>query len=104
MNSPAHITRGDVFDELGFSSADALVLKAKARILSALLERIRERKYSQRQLSRLLDDEPANVKKLLGGKISSMSMEKLLKYAQRLNLEMETYPAACNSANQRESV
>ena len=92
MNSPTHITRGDVFDDLGFSSADASALKVKARILSALLEHIREQKYSQRQLARLLDDEPANVKKLLGGKISSVSMEKLLTYVQRLNLEIETDP------------
>jgi predicted XRE-type DNA-binding protein len=42
MNRPSHVTRTDVFDDLGFSKAEAAALKIKAKILTALLGRIRQ--------------------------------------------------------------
>ena len=89
VNKACHITRGDIFDDLGFSPAEASALKVKARILSALLDRIREQRYTQAQLVRILHDYQPNVSNLLNGKISKMSIEKLLSYAQRLSLETE---------------
>lgn len=88
-NKASHITRGDVFDDLGFSPAEASALKIKARILSALLKRIREKRYTQMQLARILNDYQPNISNLVNGKISKMSIEKLLSYAQRMNLETE---------------
>lgn len=89
VNKPRHVTRGDVFDDLGFSETEAATLKIKAKILSALLERIRQHHYTQKQLVKLLDDYQPNISNMLNGKISRMSIEKLLTYAQRLNLETE---------------
>jgi predicted XRE-type DNA-binding protein len=89
MNGRRHITRGDVFDDLGFPPAEASALKIKARILSALLERIRDKRHTQAQLARILDDYQPNISNLLNGKISKMSIEKLLSYAHKLNLETE---------------
>jgi len=88
-NKPRHITRGDVFDDLGFFPAEAATLKIKAKILSALLERIRQRRLTQSQLVEILDDYQPNISNLLNGKISRMSIEKLLYYGQRLNLNAE---------------
>jgi len=88
-NKARHITRGDVFDDLGFSGPEAASLKVKAKILSALLECIRRRHYTQAQLVLILDDYQPNVSNLLNGKISKMSIEKLLHYGQRLNLVAE---------------
>ncbi|HKE32518.1 MAG TPA: helix-turn-helix transcriptional regulator [Candidatus Angelobacter sp.] len=84
-----HITKGSVFDDLGFAGPEAASLKVKAKILSALLEHIRRRRYTQAQLVQLLDDYQPNVSNLLNGKISKMSIEKLLYYGQRLNLDAE---------------
>lgn len=89
VNKARHITRGDIFDDLGFSPAEASALKVKARILSALLDHIREQRYTQSQLARMLHDYQPNISNLMNGKISKMSIEKLLAYAQRLNLETE---------------
>jgi predicted XRE-type DNA-binding protein len=86
---PRHVTHGDVFDDLGFSKEEAAALKVKARILSGLLQYIRQRRYTQKQLAELLDDYQPNISNLLNGKISKMSIEKLLSYGQRLNLETE---------------
>jgi predicted XRE-type DNA-binding protein len=51
LNRPSHITRGNVFDDLGFSQDEAAALKIKAEILSALLARIRQQGYRQKILS-----------------------------------------------------
>jgi hypothetical protein len=40
MSRPAHITKGDVLDDLGFSRAEAAALKVKATIVEAILAEI----------------------------------------------------------------
>jgi predicted XRE-type DNA-binding protein len=87
QNKSGHITRGNVFDDLGFSPDDAATLKIKATILSALLDRIRQQQYTQTQLAAVLGDYQPNISNLLNGRISKMSIEKLLHYANRLSLD-----------------
>ena len=89
MNRPSHVTRTDVFDDLKFSQAETAALKIKAKILAALLGRIRQQRYTQARLAEILDDYQPNISNLLNGKISRMSIEKLLAYAHRLNLNAE---------------
>ena len=88
-NRPGHVTKGDAFDDLHFSKAEAASLKIKARILSALLKQVRQQRYTQARLAEFLGDYQPNVSNLLNGKISKMSIEKLLIYAHRLNLDAE---------------
>ena len=52
-NKPSHVTKDNVFEDLGFSKEDAAALKIKAGILSALLDHIRRRRYTQKQLAKL---------------------------------------------------
>jgi predicted XRE-type DNA-binding protein len=89
MSKPSHVTRTDIFDDLQFSQSDATTLKIKAKILSALLKRIQQQRFTQTKLSEILDDYQPNISNLLNGKISKMSIEKLLNYAHRLNLNAE---------------
>ena len=88
-NKPSHITRGDVFRDLGFSPQKALALKFKAKILIAILDEINRKKYTQSHLVKLLDEHQPVVSNLLRGKISQMSIEKLLIYADRLGLSLD---------------
>jgi predicted XRE-type DNA-binding protein len=104
QNRANHITKGDVFDDLNFSSADAMALKIKAKILSALLERIHQQRFTQAQLAQILGDYQPNVSNLLNGKISKISIEKLLSYAQRLNLDADiTMKAKARSVRSRKA-
>jgi predicted XRE-type DNA-binding protein len=105
-NRPRHITKGNAFEDLGFSGPEAAALKVKAKILSALLERIRQHRYTQARLAQILDDYQPNISNLLNGKISKMSIEKLLCYAQRLNLETEitVKPRARSTRSRRSRV
>ena len=86
-NKPTHIVKGNVFDALGFSASEASALKIKAEILSAILEHVRAQGYTQRQLVEILDEYQPSVSNLLKGRISQVSIEKLLRYADRLSLE-----------------
>jgi predicted XRE-type DNA-binding protein len=88
-NKPSHITRGDVFRDLGFSPEKALAIKFKARILIAIHDEVKRKKYTQRHLVKVLDEHQPVVSNLLRGKISQMSIEKLLVYADRLGLSLD---------------
>jgi len=87
MSKATHVTKGDVLDELGFSRSEASVLKVKAKIVEAILAEIDRRKLTQRQLMVVLDEYQPNVSNLMRGRIGSISIEKLLRYADRLDLK-----------------
>jgi predicted XRE-type DNA-binding protein len=86
-NRPSHVVKGNIFDALGFSASEASALKIKAEILSAILEHVRAKSYTQAQLVDLLDEYQPAVSNLLTGRISQVSIEKLLRYADRLHLQ-----------------
>jgi predicted XRE-type DNA-binding protein len=86
-NKPTHVVKGNIFDALGFSASEASALKIKAEILSAILENVRAKGYTQAQLVDILDEYQPSVSNLLKGRISQVSIEKLLRYADRLHLQ-----------------
>jgi predicted XRE-type DNA-binding protein len=86
-NKPTHIVKGNIFDALGFLASEASALKVKAEILSAILEHVRGKGYTQGRLVEILDEYQPSVSNLLKGRISQVSIEKLLRYADRLGLE-----------------
>jgi predicted XRE-type DNA-binding protein len=86
MSKPTHITKGDVLDDLGFSRSEASALKFKATIVEAILGEIDRRGLSQRELVDVLDEYQPNVSNLMPGRISKISIEKLLQYADRLKM------------------
>ena len=88
-NEPTHITRDNVFLDIGFPPQKALALKFKAKILVAILDEVKRRKYRQAQLVKILDEHQPVVSNLLRGKITQMSIEKLLIYADRLGLSLD---------------
>jgi predicted XRE-type DNA-binding protein len=79
--------KGDIFDNLGFGTAEASELKMRADILDAILRVVRRHRLTQKQLTVLLNDHQPNVSDLLNGKITKFSLEKLLRYADRLGIE-----------------
>jgi len=84
-NKPTHITRGNVMDDLGFSSENATALKFKAELYRAILKYAR--KYSQKDLQVILGEPQPRVSELLSGKIANKSVDKLFYYAGRLGIE-----------------
>jgi predicted XRE-type DNA-binding protein len=88
-NKSTHITRDNIFLDIGFPPEKAPALKFKAKILIAILDEVKRRKYRQPQLVKLLDEHQPVVSNLLRGKITQMSIEKLLIYADRLGLSLD---------------
>ena len=103
-NKPTHIVKGNVFDALGFSASEASALKIKAEILSAILEHVRARGYTQAQLVDILDEYQPSVSNLLKGRISQVSIEKLLRYADRLHLQTSIAVRPVEGRSRRVSV
>ena len=86
-NKPGHVTKGDLFDDLGFSPAETLEMKIKAEIWQALLQHIEEQGFKQAYLVTTLKAHQPDVSNLLRGKLARISITKLIQFAGRLNLE-----------------
>ena len=84
-SKPAHLTRGNVLDDLGFSPEQATALKFKAELYQAILKVAK--KYSQKELQIILGEPQPRVSELLNGKIANKSVDKLLSYAGRLGID-----------------
>src|SRR5438876_10255109 len=84
-SKPSHVTRGNVLDDLGFSPEQATALKFKAQLYQAILKVAK--KYSQKELQKILGEPQPRVSELLNGKIANKSVDKLLHYAGRLGIE-----------------
>ena len=86
ISAVTHVTRGDVLDDLGFSRSEATALKVKADLLDAIRAEIERRKYTQRQLVSVLDEHQPAISNLIRGRINQVSIEKLLRYSDRLGM------------------
>lgn len=81
-----HVTRGNIFADIGFSKSEAAALEIKADLLDAILNEIERKNFSQRELVQILDEHQPAVSNLMRGKITQVSIEKLLQYSDRLGL------------------
>lgn len=95
-NRPTHVSRGNVLDDLGFSTEQATALKFKADLYRAILKY--SRKYSQKELQLILGEPQPRVSELLNGKIANKSVDKLLYYAGRLGIEAKSRFPQTNKA------
>jgi len=103
-NRPSHITKGDVFDDLGLPRSEASALKVKATLLDAILREIEKRGYTQSQLVKILDEYQPSVSNLTRGKIAKVSVEKLLTYSDRLKMKATLTVRARSGARRNSNV
>ena len=80
---------GSVLDELGLDRQGALELKLKAALHQKILELIKRRKYSARHLEQILRIQQPRVSELTRGKLSTLSVARLLLYADLLGAEAQ---------------
>jgi predicted XRE-type DNA-binding protein len=98
ISAVTHVTRGDVLDDLGFSRSEATALKVKADLLDAIRAEIERRSYTQRQLVNILDEHQPAVSNLIRGRINQVSIEKLLRYSDRLGMRARLKVLPANRA------
>ena len=83
-STPTHTTTGNVFSDLGFDHSEAIGLKMKSDLLIAIQNIVQKRGHKSRDLEKLFDQPQSRVSELMTGKISKMSIERLLGYLERL--------------------
>ena len=84
-----HITTGNVFEELNFSTEEAAVMALKVQLHSEILKVVKRKKLTPRELEKVLDVPQPRVSELLGGKIPKMTSDKLAKYLSRLGRSVQ---------------
>ena len=80
---------GSVLDELGLDRQGALELKLKASLHQRILDLIKRRRYRARDLERILHIQQPRVSELMRGKISTLSVARLLLYADLLGAQAQ---------------
>jgi len=81
------MTRGDVFDDLGFPPKKAASLRLKVDLHEKIMKRAR--RYSQGELAVILHEPQSRVSDLLRGKLAKFSLEMLVFYAGQLGLRAQ---------------
>lgn len=89
LSASTHITRGSVLAEIAADPQERLDLQIKADLHQKVLKLIRAKRYTPRQLEKILDVPQPRVSELLNGKISVLSISKLLMYASQLGAEID---------------
>jgi predicted XRE-type DNA-binding protein len=80
---------GNMLDELGLDRQTALELKLKAALHQKILQFVRRRGCSARDLERVLQIQQPRVSELMRGKLSTSSVARLLLYADLLGAQAE---------------
>jgi predicted XRE-type DNA-binding protein len=87
-NKAGHITKSDIFDDLGLSQEEAIEAKVKADLWRDLVAHIERQAFDQIQLKKMLKIHQPDVSNLLRGKLSKFSTGKLIQFAVRLKLDV----------------
>jgi predicted XRE-type DNA-binding protein len=80
---------GSVLDELGLERQAALELKLKAALHQRILQLVKRRRCRARDLERILQIQQPRVSELMRGKLSTLSVARLLLYADLLGAQAE---------------
>jgi predicted XRE-type DNA-binding protein len=87
-NKPSHVTRGNVFEDLGFTAEEAAILRMKSQLHVEIMKVIEKQHLTPRQVEKLLNVPQPRVSELFNGKISRMTADLLAKYLYRLGCEV----------------
>src|SRR5437763_16838148 len=79
-----HRTKGSILNELNMTKQERLELRLKADLHQDILRLIKKKRYTPRQIEKLFDIPQPRVSELLRGKLSLLSISKLLYYAHLL--------------------
>src|ERR1700686_1441168 len=78
-----------VLDELGLDRQRLLELKLKEELHQRILDLVKQRHYGAASLERIFDIQQPRVSELMRGKLSTLSVARLLLYVDLLGAEAE---------------
>lgn len=85
-NRPTHVTKGNVFEDLGLTRAEIAEAKIKSDLWRDLLAHITPLGLTQKELAQRLGVHQPDVSNLLNGKLSRIGVGALIHYAVKLGL------------------
>jgi predicted XRE-type DNA-binding protein len=80
-----HVTKGSVFDDLEFSSAEAASLKVRAVLMRAIEQELIKRKLTQAKAAKILCITQPRISDLKRGKIQLFTVDSLINMLGKLN-------------------
>ena len=80
---------GNVFNDLGFDPAEAEVLKVKTQLKIELEKEVKRRKLSQTAAAKLAGVDRPLFNKVMVGKLSSVSIDKMIQIHSRLGKSVD---------------
>ena len=86
-NERCHRGSGNVYEDLGFSNSEEM--QAKAMLASRILTIIEKRKWNQAAAAKVLGITQPKISLLRRGQLSGFSMEKLIKFLNKLNQDVQ---------------
>ena len=80
-----HVTKGSVFDDLGFTSIEATSLKIRAALMRTIQQEIAKRKLTQAKAAKLLGITQPRISDLKRGKIQLFTIDALINMLGKLS-------------------
>ena len=79
-----HVTKGSVFDDLGFDSAEASNLKIRAVLMHAIEQELDKQKLTQAKAAKLLGVTQPRISDIRRGKIQLFTIDMLVNMLAKL--------------------
>ena len=79
-----HVTKGSVFDDLGFGAEEASNLKIRAALMRAIEEELAKKNLTQLQASKLLGVSQPRISDLKRGKMHLFTIDMLINMLAKL--------------------
>lgn len=91
MRSPFQPSTGNVFEDLGFDSEEAALLRVKSRLLAALTDYVNQFD-TQQDAARALDVKQPRISEIATGKLSAFSTDLLIRLCERAGIDVNVAP------------
>ena len=98
-----HRSSGNVFQDIGFTPAEAATLTAKSELISAIRETVERRGLTQKEAAAKCHTDQPTLSKILRGRMESVSIDRLATWLNALGgkVEINAYPYRARVAGER---
>jgi len=86
---PFEESGGNVFADIGFTTAEAAELTAKSNLIIAIKDTIARRKLTQQEAARLCGTDQPTLSKVLRGRLESITIDRLAGWLNALGRDVE---------------
>lgn len=86
-----HITKGSIFDDLGFDEAESENLKIRSSLMRAIEKYIQDNKLTQQAAAELMGVYQPRISDLLQGKIDKFTIDMLVNMLSKAHVSVSLF-------------